>query len=66
MIVVDVYKRQVQACADGVGQAAQPIISMNYGAEKGERIRKTLRLSLITVAVLSIVSVSYTHLIPGR
>lgn len=54
----------VQACAYGVGQAAQPIISMNYGAEKGERIRKTLRLSLITVAVLSIVWTTLTMALP--
>lgn len=54
----------VQACAYGVGQAAQPIISMNYGAGKGERIRKTLRLSLITVAVLSIVWTTLTMALP--
>ncbi len=54
----------VQACAYGVGQAAQPIISMNYGAEKGDRIRKTLRLSLITVAVLSIVWTTLTMALP--
>ncbi|MFN6432319.1 MATE family efflux transporter [Eubacterium callanderi] len=54
----------VQACAYGVGQAAQPIISMNYGAGKGERIRKTLRLSLITVVVLSIVWTTLTMALP--
>ena len=54
----------VQACAYGVGQAAQPIISMKYGAGKGERIRKTLRLSLITVVVLSIVWTTRTMALP--
>lgn len=54
----------VQACAYGVGQAAQPIISMKYGAGKGERIRKTLRLSLITVVVLSIVWTTLTMALP--
>ena len=36
----------VQCCAYSVGQAAQPIISTNYGAGKGGRIRQTLRLAL--------------------
>lgn len=34
----------VQCCAYSVGQAAQPIISTNYGAGKGGRIRQTLRM----------------------
>ena len=40
----------VQCCAYSVGQAAQPIISVNFGAGRGGRIRKTLRLSLWTCA----------------
>lgn len=31
----------VQCCAYSVGQASQPIISTNFGAGKGERIRQT-------------------------
>ena len=38
----------VQCCAYSVGQAAQPIISTNFGARKGDRIRETLRLALGT------------------
>ena len=38
----------VQCCAYSVGQAAQPIISTNFGAGKGDRIRETLRLALGT------------------
>ena len=38
----------VQCCAYSVGQASQPIISINFGAGKGERIKETLRLSLLT------------------
>lgn len=37
-----------QCCAYSVGQAAQPIISINYGAKKKDRIEKVLRLSLLT------------------
>ena len=38
----------VQCCAYSVGQASQPIVSTNFGAGKGERIRQTLRLALWT------------------
>ncbi len=40
----------VQCCAYSVGQAAQPIISTNFGAGKSGRIRETLRLALLTTA----------------
>ena len=36
----------VQCCAYSVGQAAQPIISINFGAGKGTRIVQTLKYSL--------------------
>ena len=41
----------VQCCAYSVGQASQPIISTNYGAGRGDRIKKTLKYALGTVAV---------------
>ena len=44
----------VQCCAYSVGQAAQPIVSTNYGAGKGERIRETLRLALVTAGIFGI------------
>ena len=44
----------VQCCAYSVGQAAQPIISTNYGAKKGNRITETLRLALITTVFFGI------------
>ena len=40
----------VQCCAYSVGQAAQPIISTNFGAGKCDRINQTLRLALLTTA----------------
>lgn len=43
----------VQCCAYSVGQAAQPIISINYGAGKIDRIKSTLKYSLYTVAVFA-------------
>ncbi len=45
----------VQCCAYGVGQAAQPIISQNYGAKKYDRIRKMLGYSTVTSAILGVV-----------
>ena len=44
----------VQCCAYSVGQAAQPIISTNYGSGQGGRIRETLRLALGTTAFFGI------------
>ena len=44
----------VQCCAYSVGQAAQPIISTNYGAGRSSRIRETLRLALGTAVFFGI------------
>lgn len=44
----------VQCCAYGVGQASQPIISTNYGANNGDRIKQTLKYALITTLIFSI------------
>ncbi len=44
----------VQCCAYSVGQASQPIISTNYGAENGKRIKQTLRLALWTTAFFGV------------
>lgn len=43
----------VQCCAYSVGQAAQPVISINFGARKWQRIREALRYALYSVAVFS-------------
>ena len=44
----------VQCCAYSVGQASQPIMSTNFGAGKGDRIRETLRLALWTTAFFGV------------
>ena len=44
----------VQCCAYSVGQAAQPIISTNYGSGKGSCIRETLRLAMGTTAFFGV------------
>ncbi len=43
----------VQCCAYSVGQASQPIISMNFGAGQWGRIKETLRYALYTVGAFS-------------
>lgn len=44
----------VQCCAYSVGQASQPIVSTNYGAGNGARIKETLKLALCTTAFFEI------------
>lgn len=55
----------VQCCAYSVGQASQPIISTNFGAGKGDRIKETLKYALATVAVFSILWTLLSMLIPN-
>ena len=43
----------VQYCAYSVGQAAQPVISINFGAGKWQRIRDTLCYALYSVTAFS-------------
>ncbi len=44
----------VQCCAYSVGQASQPIISINYGSNKSSRIKETLKYSLITASAFAL------------
>lgn len=45
----------VQCCAYSIGQASQPIISTNFGAHQGKRIREILKYALETAAVFGLV-----------
>lgn len=55
----------VQCCAYSIGQAAQPIISVNYGAGKKQRIGEILKYALGTAAVFGIVWTAAAELIPN-
>ncbi len=55
----------VQCCAYSVGQASQPIISTNFGAGRGDKIKETLKYALGTVAVFSILWTTVTMAIPN-
>ena len=55
----------VQCCAYSVGQAAQPIVSVNYGAEHGGRIKETLRLALWTTAFFGVFWTALSLAVPN-
>lgn len=54
----------VQACGAGIGQAAQPILSTNYGAGKTKRVQKTLLLGTATALFLGLLVAIATMLFP--
>ncbi len=55
----------VQCCAYGVGQASQPILSVNFGANKWHRIKKLLRYNIMTTSLISLVWLVVTMLFPN-
>ncbi len=55
----------VQCCAYSIGQASQPMISMNYGAGKGKRIGQILRYALGTAAVFGAVWTALAVFVPN-
>ena len=55
----------VQCCAYSVGQAAQPIISTNYGAGNGKRIKETLRYALYTTAFFGVFWITLSFICPN-
>lgn len=44
----------VSCCSYSIGQAAQPIISINYGAGQGERIQKTMKYAICTAIAFGV------------
>lgn len=54
----------VQCVAYGIGQAAQPLISVNYGAGNRQNILKLCRYGYLTAAVLGIVLSVIIEIIP--
>lgn len=45
----------VQCCAYSIGQASQPIFSINFGANRMDRIRETLKYALGTAFVFGLI-----------
>lgn len=55
----------VQCCAYSIGQAGQPIISLNYGAKQYDRISKTFRYSIITCAIFGVFWTTLSLAVPN-
>ena len=55
----------VQCCAYSVGQAAQPIISTNFGAGNGKRIKETLRYALLSTAFFAVFWTGLSMAVPN-
>lgn len=55
----------VQCCAYSIGQASQPIISVNFGAGKGGRIRRILKYALGTAAIFGIIWTALAEAFPN-
>lgn len=55
----------VQSCAYSVGQASQPIISVNFGAKKWKGIREVLKYALYIVAFFGVLWTAASELFPN-
>lgn len=55
----------VQCCGYSIGQAAQPILSMNFGAGQGQRIRRTLHYALGSAVFFGVAWTLLLWLIPN-
>lgn len=54
-----------QCCAYSVGQASQPVISTNFGAGNGVRIRQTLKYALGTTVFFAIMWTALSLMVPN-
>lgn len=48
-----------------LNMASQPIIGFNYGAKSVERIKDTLRISLIAATLIAVVAFAFLEALPG-
>lgn len=55
----------VQCCAYSIGQASQPIISTNYGAGKGERIKEVLKYAIGTAFTFGLLWTGAALIVPN-
>lgn len=63
--VIMMISQFVQCCAYSVGQAAQPVLSINYGAGQRDRINTTLKYALIVVFFFGAVWTALTLAMPN-
>ena len=55
----------VQCCAYSIGQASQPMISTNFGAHQGKRIREILKYALATAVVFGLIWTALAEFAPN-
>ena len=55
----------VQCCSYSIGQAAQPILSANFGAGQMERVRKVLKYGIVTAVLFGAFWMTVTLALPG-
>lgn len=55
----------VQCCSYSIGQAAQPIISTNFGAKRGDRIAEILKYAIGTAAVFGLIWTTLAVCVPN-
>lgn len=55
----------VQCCAYSIGQASQPIISTNYGAGQGNRIRQVLKYAVGTALIFGLIWTGAALVVPN-
>lgn len=55
----------VQCCAYSIGQASQPIISVNFGAKQGKRIKEVLRYAVGTSLVFGLLWTAAALAVPN-
>lgn len=54
----------VQSLAYGIGQAAQPIISTNFGGGQMDRVKQTLKMSIFVTFILGSAGLIISELVP--
>lgn len=50
----------------GINQGAQPIIGYNYGAEKYDRVKETLKWAILFATIIVTIGFVFTQAIPGK
>lgn len=55
----------VQCCSYSIGQAAQPILSENFGARKTDRVRQVLKYGILTAVAFGAFWTTVTMLLPN-
>ena len=55
----------VQCCAYSIGQASQPIISVNFGANRGDRIREVLKYAVGTAFAFGLIWTGVSLAVPN-